>query len=745
MDSDITHTSSENIFVRLFRKIDFFVVTIFLVSIYLFARSYIPGTFLTGWDNLHPEFAPALNISRSLFGVWQDYRGLGLYDGQSHVANLVHNLLAAVLSHIVNMSLVRYIVMFLLHAIGMLGMYFLLRHLVKEKWVAFIAALFYGLNIATIQQFYAPFEVFVYHFAFLPWIWLVCHKYITEGRIRLLLIFIAISFLASPQGFVPTVFLVSVLGLVMYFWLDIRVNKSPKRFIVLMLIYFAANAFWLIPYVYGAPGNASHIKDSRINEYSSELAYIRNQQRGDLVNALQMKGFMLDVQETDGTKLESLMLMKNWRDYSSSLPYSTGYTFLFGSAVFGAYLLAKNRKSHLEFLLIPGIIGLFFLANNTVFIRDANTILRSFFPILNEALRFPFTKFSILFSASISVYLAYGLNALVAKYRISTICIGIVSIIIVSYPALQGDFISPLFRRQIPNEYFRVFEYFSDKPKDARIALMPINTFWSWQHKSWGYAGSDFMWFGIKQPIMSRAFDPWSPYNEQFYNEIYYSYNNGGPNDLLKVLYKYDVSYLLLDKSLLNDIGAKPVDYERITRNLSSNNEIRESYKSGNLVVYAIVRNRDSKLFVQKDIPITTNSQSIHRHKDAVYAKYGDYVEGISDNPKLIFPFISIFSEKLQNSVDVNVEQTPRSIVITPKTKPFADLSDVYSDYTIKIKSGLTESFIPVQIDIVDRRLIAQVIPPSLEVDAKKYSPEGEIIQSEDIDINIDLTNAKFL
>lgn len=746
MDSDITHTRSENIFVKLFRKIDFFVVAIFLVSIYLFARSYIPGTFLTGWDNLHPEFAPVLNISRSLFGVWQDYRGLGLYDGQSHVANLVHDLLAAVLSHIVSMSLVRYIVMFLLHSFGMIGMYFFLKHLIKEKWVAFIAALFYGLNIATVQQFYAPFEVFIYHFAFLPWIWLVCHKYITEGKMRLLLIFIVISFLASPQGFVPTVFLVSVLGLIMYFWLDIRVNRSPKRFIVLMLIYFAANAFWLIPYVYGAPGNASRIKDSRINEFSSELAYIRNQQRGDLVNALQMKGFMLDVQETDGVKLEGLMLMKNWRNYSSSLTYSLGYSMLFGSAVFGAYQLAKNRKSHLEFLLIPGIIGLFFLANNTVFIRDANTILRSFFPILNEALRFPFTKFCILFSGAITVYLAYGLKAIFVKYQVGTICIGIISIFIISFPALfGGDFVSPLFRRQIPSDYFKVFDYFHDKPIDARIALMPINTFWSWQHKSWGYAGSDFLWFGIKQPIMSRAFDPWSSYNEQFYNEIYFAYNNSDGNSLLKVLSKYEISYLLLDKSLLNDIGSKPIDYEKFTKYLSSQSKIKETYKAGNLVVYSITRDRDPSLFVVKDIPVSTNSQPIFRYEDKIYGKYSDYHESLSGDPKLIAPFSSIFSEKLQSSIDVSVEQTLQSIIITPKTNLFEGLSDDYSDYTIRIKSALRESYIPVQISLDGRMIIAKVIPPSIEINGKRYHPEGEVITSEVIDENIDLEKAKYL
>jgi hypothetical protein len=62
------------------------------VSLLLFFFNYLPGTYLIGWDNIMPELDLWLNIKRNIFAVWQDYRGLGLLDGQAHSANLIHTI-----------------------------------------------------------------------------------------------------------------------------------------------------------------------------------------------------------------------------------------------------------------------------------------------------------------------------------------------------------------------------------------------------------------------------------------------------------------------------------------------------------------------------------------------------------------------------------------------------------------------------------------------------------------------------
>ncbi len=60
---------------------------LFLVAA-LIIGNYRPGTWLTGWDNLHPEFNFSINAKRAFFSVWQEYQGLGLLSGMAHAADL---------------------------------------------------------------------------------------------------------------------------------------------------------------------------------------------------------------------------------------------------------------------------------------------------------------------------------------------------------------------------------------------------------------------------------------------------------------------------------------------------------------------------------------------------------------------------------------------------------------------------------------------------------------------------------
>ena len=62
-----------------------------------------------------------------------------------------------------------------------------------------------------------------------------------------------------------------------------------------------------------------------------------------------------------------------------------------------------------------------------------------------------------------------------------------------------------------------VFSFFSTQDDQGRIAILPSYTFWNWRYRNWGHIGSGFLWYGIEQPLLDRAFDPWSFYNEQFY------------------------------------------------------------------------------------------------------------------------------------------------------------------------------------------------------------------------------------
>src|SRR3972149_9988357 len=92
--------------------------TIILIEVILFFANFKPGTYLIGWDNIMPEFNLKLNFTRSIFSIWQEYRGLGVLDGLAHSANLMHTVYIWLLSIFLPDSMLRYVYTHLTHLIG---------------------------------------------------------------------------------------------------------------------------------------------------------------------------------------------------------------------------------------------------------------------------------------------------------------------------------------------------------------------------------------------------------------------------------------------------------------------------------------------------------------------------------------------------------------------------------------------------------------------------------------------------
>ncbi|MBI2051840.1 hypothetical protein HYT33_03715 [Candidatus Roizmanbacteria bacterium] len=198
--------------------------------------TYKPGTFLSGWDTLHPEFDFPLNFKRLILGVWRGEQGLGAVAGHSHMADLPRVFILWASHFVVPLNTLRYLYLFLCLLLGPFGMYYLCVYLGKNVilgrseattpesadsgqvprlrsgqarmtkkqtsfLVAFLTALFYLLNLSTLQQFYTPFEMFPTQYAFLPWIMLYSIKFLGEGGKKNLTLFALFTLFATPQAY----------------------------------------------------------------------------------------------------------------------------------------------------------------------------------------------------------------------------------------------------------------------------------------------------------------------------------------------------------------------------------------------------------------------------------------------------------------------------------------------------------------------------------------------------------------
>ncbi|MBU1327054.1 hypothetical protein KKB64_02040 [Patescibacteria group bacterium] len=666
------------------------IVFFILLAVVLFVANYQPGTYLLGWDNVIPEFNLAENFARSIFGVWQEHRGLGLYDGMNHATNLVHTVLLWLMSFALPQDTLRYAFHFLMHFLGGVGAYILLKHLIDNhprprvfvnvQWVGLAGALFYMFNLASIQMFYTPLEAFSVHFAALPWLALTLSKYLTNGSRKNLTLFLIVALATTPQYFVPTLLLPVgiLLGAITGVMVIRNVSKKTIRNASLAAAGFIlVNAFWLLPYVYGLPHNAPVIADAKINQMSSEEVYDRNLAYGDLPNVLLKHGFPLSFEDISANGTFSF-LMAPWKTHLDNPIVVTVGWVLVGFSIIGLAATLTKQYQHMIAFAFIWLAGLIMLANDTPVLAGINTYLRNTIPFFAEAFRFPFTKFGLLYGLGASVVIALGAHVIgqwiYKQYKkglpVFTLLV-ILSIIALSFPAFQGDFIASNMRIKLPEEFMELFNYM-EKKEVGRVAYLPQPAYWSWKYYRFGYRGSGFIWYGLPQPILDRAFDPWSSYNENYYWELSQALYSKDSDAFNKVLSKYDVRYILFDDNLVSAGHDRALFSEETKALLGEIREIRVIKEFGKLTLYEVLSNK-SKGFITLAGQLPTVSPAYNwTDNDVAYQQLGNYIATLSSTinyepstMNYLYPFRSLFTKRSVGEREFTITENEKEIVIS--------------------------------------------------------------------------------
>ncbi len=559
--------------------------------------NYTPGTFLTGWDTLHPEFDLKLAFSRTLNGVWRADQGLGAVAGHSHMAELPRLVLLWISSLVIPVSMLRYGFFFLCLVLGIIGMYVFVSSTTKNKMVAFLSSLTYLANLGTVQIFIVPFEMFAAQYAMLPWILLTVKNYLTHGTRRNLLFFLVAIVLASPMAYAATLWY----GFFMCFTLFILIfagKNQVRRALLLIGTTILLNLYWILPNAYFTVTHARQVQQSKVNQLFSPEAFAKNQEFGNLKDVPVLKNFLFDWQLVNPETHQFEEVMARWEQHLSHPAIQVFGYLIFVLALFGI-IQSFRRRNRIGIAMLPlFVIPFFFLLNGTFPINRLFDAIGMISPILKEALRFPFTKFSILFMVAISFYVGQGLTFIFNRFKSLSkrivILYTIASLIYFS-PAFQGHLIHPAMRIAIPKEYFAMFDWFQHQNLDGRVAILPIHTFWGWTYYQWGYQGAGFLQFGIPQPIMDRDYNRWSPYNEQYQREMSYAIYSQNPTVIADVLSKYHIQWIFLDHSVISPGNSEgSVLTWRIPSLLEQTGRVSLVKKFGNdLSIYKVTKNND--------------------------------------------------------------------------------------------------------------------------------------------------------
>ncbi len=633
--------------------------------------------FLIGWDNLMPELNIMLNIKRSFFSVWQEYQGLGLLAGNGHAAELPRQIILLFSSFILPLNLIRQFYVFLMLGTGVLGSYFLIRYILpsKNNIVAFVGALFYLLNLVTVQTFFVPFEPMITHYGFLPWLIFSLIYFLQNNTKKALILFILVNILSIPQGQVPTVFLVYLITLftvLTVFNIKEKSREILKKSLKALALTFAINAFWLMPFLYFLLTNSGVALSAKINQMATENVILQNIAFGNIKDVMLLKGFWFNNVDPD-LNMKFAYMMAPWRDYfANPLIANIGYVF-FGVILIGLFSLLKSKKPIFISLGVLFVFSFTMLCTNTPPFSWIDNILR-IFPIFNEVFRFPFTKFANLALLSYSVFFAGGIFQIysLAEKRIKIKNISAYSIAVISsflllifvFPVFKGNLFYYKEELSVPKEYFQVFDYFKNQNPNTRIANLPQYTFWGWNFYNWGYGGSGFLWYGIKQPILDRAFDVWSKNTENYYWELSYALYSKNPNQLKNVLNKYQINFLLVDNNVVKNSEQKSLFLPEIKQLIHDIPEIKKDASFGNIDIYKVNLKDNPKNFIFSANTLPSTNKFQWGENDKAFNDLGNYIS-LDTNTNYYYPFRTLFSSKNQDNQEFSAKETGQNIEFT--------------------------------------------------------------------------------
>lgn len=639
-----------------FKKIIFPISLILLTGI-ICLLNYSPNTYLTGWDTLHPELNFSLNIKRLLFGIWHSEQGLGAIPAHAQMADLPRVFILYLFHFILPLNFLRYSYIFLCFVLGPLGIYFLIKNIFQksphQNLIALIAALFYIFNLSTVQQFYVPFEMFPTQWAFLPWIILFSIKYLQNKAKKNLILFSIFTILATPQAYAAQLwyafFAIYSAFIFIYSFLHQDLKSAKKLFLFTLFL----NAFWLIPNIFYILTSSEAPKINHDNRLYSQEFLLKNRANGGLNDSTIVKGFYLDWNIYDFQKGNFDNLMPQWNQHlQNPLILIIGYSFFIISLI--GLIIAFVKKDKLFLSLSPFFIIPFILLSNKV------PVFSQFFDFLiqnstiRESFRFIFTKLSILLIFGIVIFFSYSINLLFQKVKFVKFFTVLFSLLLTTYgfPIFQGYLISPKVRINIPDEYFQMWQFMSTQD-NGRILSLPLNQSSGWQYYNWGYQGSGFIWFNLKQDILDRDSDRWNDKNEQSYKEFFNALYSQNINSFSNTLNKYQIKYIIWDQNMTyyseknNDQVTFKNEISELLSQLENQNLIKKINQSGSISIYQT--NNPSLSIQNQTITNFVNPSYQWGYFDA--ANSSDYITD-STNISTYYPFRDLLDQN--QKIDTN-------------------------------------------------------------------------------------------
>lgn len=590
-----------------------------------------PKFFITGWDNFSSSIDPKVNITRTFFSTWREYRGLGV-PGDSESSDFFRQILFTSLSKLLPITLLQQVYLTLCLSVGVIAMFYLAREVLasfdknkNSQALSLAASIFYLFNLNTLIVFWLPMDMYLSRFALFPLIVLFWLKFIKEKKINLstIFIFIIASFFLSASYITATIFIILLIFLLVL--VIFKERFSPKSVLFLALIFFI-NLFWLLPFI-----NYSFQKSSIIPQASTYLNPNETQLNEDpehfvwwrVLSLYPVTFYSRSSDLTGGRNIPIHLLV---HDLEQNLVYRTAVLlfpalYLLGSLII---LFSKERKKlvWIPILLFSGLLLIRKEYPPLGFIYDW---LGRSLPFFKIVFRFGSEKFAplVLIPACLSTVFALDQGSKWLKKFFNKKALLLLFLVIFGpylysfrYCFSEG-LVSPLMYNKIPQAYFEIAQTINKDQEFGRVVHLPEAEKSYWKSYSWGYHGSTFLAFLLDKPLLEKTFIPASLENDWFLTSLNGLSKNAQPstlvggieetsNKFLQLCRNSQIKYLVWDETVMTAVPSKNVvfwdkyntadlkeiikflqrrgDLKEVKKYQIGSNEYYQSYKKANLI-----------------------------------------------------------------------------------------------------------------------------------------------------------------
>jgi len=447
------------------------------------------------------------------------------------------------------------------------------------------------------------------------------------------------------------------------------------RAIGVLLITCTVNAFWGLPFAHATLTHANEIANSKNNQMATDDIYLKNQKYGNFTDTAFMRSFSLDYVQYDHTTGTQENMFTVWKNHIDKPSVQIIFGVFFVLAILGAGVVIRRRwKTGYPFIVLF-IFSFLIVGNDIPYLSVFSQTLQTIIPLFHNVFRFVFTKFFTLYAFAYSILVAISMYEILHVFskkpvRNSVMLGSVFAGILFWYalPSFQGNFIYKNLRVTIPKEYSDMFHFFDKQNPSDRIVVLPAPWYWAWTQYRWDVIGSGFEWFGISQPIIDRAFDPWSRTNENLYWELSQAIFTKNPTRFETILHKYNVSWVILDENIINAGYERALYTDSIKQTLAALQGVTVSQKYGKISLYHNPLKREIKSFVSlyQSLP-NIGPMYTWNDYDAAYQNASSYFTDPSQAYDAYFPFRSLFAGHAQKELEFTVTDNPKDYAIQTK------------------------------------------------------------------------------